>query len=453
MRGLLAAQRARVPPRRATTPSAPAAARRPPKVTSPLADELAHVLPNRPGAAEPAPDTGAASTQAAAPSASAVTAGLRLALERDGCAQLWLLLDGQTLTLAPPFPSPRLLPDASAPMFAPMRAAFGPLPAGDLARAPSLLEAGRLPGAGAEQAAAWDLWVLYENDGSGIVPNFGSGSDQGRTAALYVYAKRRRPTLGLSRIGVTPAELTTPRGTLPAGAPKDAGSTYRTPSGPYSGVVSLDVGVTVHRQGQTSVEVFGSAGVDSQAWGKLVQDTIHSRISNSPLFPWPTGTKPLAELGVAGHQTLDRLTSGDFRGLTYTGWLEFEESAVVGTRRVEGSLRARFVLRTAELRTPLGPMWLEVSPLGGLVRGFIRYHDGRVATLEGLEAGVSYSFMVNLGKVGLGLAGEMLMSTDPAFRTDLPAGAHPALSPQVGSVESGPAGHHGVGQVIFRLAL
>jgi hypothetical protein len=268
-----------------------------------------------------------------------------------------------------------------------------------------------------------------------------------------VYAKRRRPTLGLSRIGMTPAELTTPHGTLPADTPMDASATYRTPPGPYSGVVSLDVGVTVHRNGQTSVEVFGSAGVDSQAWGKLVQDTIHTKISNSPLFPWPTGTKPLAELGVAGHQTLDRLTSGDFRGLEYTGRLEFDESAVVGTRRTEGSLRARFVLRTAELRTPLGPIWLEVSPLGGLVRGFIRYNDGRVAALKGLEAGTSHSFMVNLGRVGLGLAGEMLLSTDPAFQTDVPAGAHPALAPQVGWVESGPAGHHGVGQVIFRLAL
>lgn len=453
MGGLLAAQRARVPPRRAATPSPPAAARLPPVATPPLADKLAHVLPTRPAATEPAQDTGAASTQAVTPPASAVTAGLRLALEREGCPDLWRLLDGQTLTLAPPFPAPKLVPDASAPMFAPMRAAFGPLAASDPARAPALLEAGRLPGQEAEPTAAWDLWVLYENDGSGIVPNFGSGSDQGRTAALYVYAKRRRPTLGLSRLGITPVELTTPHGALPAGAPKDAGATYRTPPGPYSGVVSLDVGVTVHRQGQISVEVFGSAGVDSQAWGKLVQDTIHTKISNSPLFPWPTGTKPLAELGVAGHQTLDRLTSGDFRGLQYTGRLEFEESAVVGTRRTEGSLRARFVLRTAELRTPLGPIWLEMSPLGGLVRGFIRYNDSRAATLHGLEAGASYSFMVNLGRVGLGLAGEMLMSTDPAFRTDVPAGGHPALAPQVGWVESGPAGHHGVGQVIFRLAL
>jgi hypothetical protein len=46
----------------------------------------------------------------------------------------------------------------------------------------------------------------------------------------------------------------------------------------------------------------------------------------------------------------------------------------------------------------------------------------------------------------------MLMSTDPAYRTSLPAGAHPAVSPQVGWLESGPAGHHGTGQVIFRIA-
>jgi hypothetical protein len=452
---LLAAPRGRVPPGRAAAPS-PAtrtASQRPAAAVPALADELAHVVRTRPGAAGPTEADRAVSGPAAAAPPSAVRAGLELALERHGRGDLWRLLDGQTLTLAPSLPLSKLVPDAPAPVLAPIRAAFGPFGAEDSARALSHAGLGDLLSPRVEQAAAWDLWIVYENDGSGIVPNFGSGSDQGRTAALYVYAKRRAPAVGLSRLGVTPIEMVTPRGSLPSGAAGDPTSTYLTPPGPYSGVVSLDVGVTVHRRGQTTVEVLGSAGVDSQAWGKVVQDTIHTKLSNSPLFPWPTGTKPLAELGVAGHQTIDRLLSGDFRGLTYTGRLEFEQSAVVGTRRTEGGLRARFVVRTAGLRTPLGPLWLEFSPAGGLVRGFIRYNDGRVAALQGLEAGVSSSFMVNLGPVGLGLAGEMLMSTDPAFRTGLPAGAHPAVSPLVGWLESGPAGHHGTGQLILRIDL
>jgi hypothetical protein len=59
--------------------------------------------------------------------------------------------------------------------------------------------------------------------------------------------------------------------------------------------------------------------------------------------------------------------------------------------------------------------------------------------------------MVNLGRVGLGLAGEMLLSTDPAFQTPLEAGEHPAVAPFAGWLKSGPAGHHGVGQLIFRI--
>jgi hypothetical protein len=59
--------------------------------------------------------------------------------------------------------------------------------------------------------------------------------------------------------------------------------------------------------------------------------------------------------------------------------------------------------------------------------------------------------MVNLGRVGLGLAGEMLISSDPAFQTPLEAGTHPAVTSATGWLSSGPAGHHGVGQLIFRI--
>jgi hypothetical protein len=379
-------------------------------------------------------------------------AGLRIALEQGDRGNTWSMLKAHPLALGPPNVE-RLLPANPSPVITPFQAAFGPLRTADVEPV-----TGGLQGDSSlrslltsETRSEWDLWMIYENDGSGIVPNFGSGSDQGRTAALYIMARRRTSAVGLTRIGVTPIEMTTPRGTLPADVPWGPSSTYATPPGPYSGIVSLDVGVTVHRDGGTSVDVFGSAGVDSPAWGKLVQDTIHTKISGSPLFPWPTGTKPLAELGVAGHQTLDRIMESDFRGLTYTGRLEFDQSLVTGTRRTEGSLRARFVVRTAALGTPVGAISLEFSPIGVLTRAFMRYGDGRVASLAGVEAGVSSSMMVNLGRVGLGLAGEMLTSTDPAFQTPLEAGRHPAVTSATGWLSSGPAGHHGVGQLIFRI--
>jgi hypothetical protein len=59
--------------------------------------------------------------------------------------------------------------------------------------------------------------------------------------------------------------------------------------------------------------------------------------------------------------------------------------------------------------------------------------------------------MVNLGRVGLGLAGEMLLSTDPAFQTPLKAGTAPTAASAAGWLSSGPAGHHGTGQLIFRI--
>jgi Domain of unknown function (DUF4157) len=387
---------------------------------------------------------------------SAATAGLRVSLEMRGRTGLFRLLDQQPFTLTPPFTVPRLVPDASLPGAVPVRGAFGPFSPDAALRLldqvpekpdwfADMLRQRQRPEYG------WDLWVVYENDGSGIVPNFGSGSDQGRTAALYIYGKRRRPALGLSRVGVTAIEMTTPRGELAPGAPFGSESTYRTAPGPYSGVASLDVGVTVARGGNSSVEVSASVGVDSQAWGKLVQDFIHTKLSDSPLFPWPTGTKPLVEGGLSWHHTINDLRKGDLYGLTYTGRLEFDTAAVTGTRRTEGSLRARFVLRTAELNTPVGALSFEFSPIGALARGFVRYNDGRVAPIAGVEAAVNGSIGVNLGRVGLGLAWEMLSSTDPAFQTGLDAGTGPTGA-KLGTVESGPAGHHGTGQVFLRIA-
>jgi hypothetical protein len=357
---------------------------------------------------------------------------------------------------------PRLVEPLAADV--PSQLAFGPLSSDAVLKAlthvpekPDWFE--RMLQPREERESLLDLYIVYENDGTGIFPNFGAGSDQGRTAALYIYALFNKHGTGLSRLGVTPIEMTTPRGTLPDGAPFNASSTYETPSGPYSGIASIDLGVTVSRTGSSSVEVFGSAGVDSRELGRYVQGVIHHLV-DSPIFPWTSGTKPLLEGGVEFNKTINELTQGEFAGLKYTGRLELGASALTGTRRTEAGAEARFVVRTGKVHTPAGAISFEVSPLGVFTRGFVRYNDGREAPIAGVEGGVTGSFMVNMGHIGLGLEGGATVSTDPAFQTGLPAGAHSlglAGSPVVGTDQAGnpfgpPAGAHGTGKLIFKIA-
>jgi hypothetical protein len=390
---------------------------------------------------------------------------LRLGLQRRGKAPLLSLLDGQQLTLSPPFALPRLVPLIATPDAVPTQIAFGPLSsdaalkaATQLPQKPDWWERALLPRD--RQESAVDVYIIYENDGSGPAPNFGAGSDQGRTAALYIYALFNKHGTGLSRLGVTPMEMITPRGTLPEGAPKDQTSTYQTAAGPYSGVASIDVGVTVSRTGSSSVEILGSVGVDSREWGELVQGIIHRKVSDSPIFPWPSGTKPLVEGGVRWNKSINDLTRDSFAGLKYTGRLELGAGALTGTRRTEAGADARFVIRTGEVQTPAGAISFEISPLGVFARGFVRYNDGRAAPIGGVEGGATASFMVNMGRVGLGLQGQTTVSTDPAFQTGQAAGDHAAglgQSPVVGKDQAGnpygpPAGAHGTGQVILKFA-
>ena len=390
---------------------------------------------------------------------------LRLGLQRRGKAPLWSLLDGQQLTLSPSFALPRLVTPSLTPGAVGSQLVFGPLSsdaalkaATQLPQKPDWWERAVQPREGAESTV--DVYIVYENDGSGPFPNMGAGTDQGRTAALYIYAIFNKQGTGLSRLGVTPIEMTTPRPTLPAGAPKDQTSTYETPAGPYSGIASIDLGVTVSRTGTSSVEIFGSVGVDSREWGELVQGIIHRKVSDSPIFPWPSGTKPLLEGGLKWNKTINDLTQESFAGLHYTGRLELGASALTGTRRTEAGADARFVIRTGKVHTPAGAISFEISPLGLFTRGFVRYNDGRESPIAGVEGGATASFMVNVGNVGIGLQGQTTLSTDPAFQTDRQAGDHPlglSQSPIVGTDQSGnpfgpPAGAHGTGQLILKFA-
>lgn len=290
------------------------------------------------------------------------------------------------------------------------------------------------------------FWLVYENDGDPPY-NPGSGSDQGPTAKLSMYVTFDDKHKGLTKIGVTVIEMRTPRGFL-NGQDFDPSSTYHTSKGPYSGITSLDFEVTTHRTDQLKLKILGRAGVDSTEWGKLVQDFIHEKVSDSPVFPWPRGgLKPFVEIGVATTVTPNWLiTQGDVLGVNYQGKIEFDAKLVTGTHWTEATAGARIVLRTATVNTALGPLSVEYSPFGGFVRGYARYNDGREEGHFGIERGVSSSLMLRIGRFGTGLEGVITVSDDPSLQTGNEAGTDPLLSP----LDGGPAGHHGLGRLMMQ---
>jgi hypothetical protein len=216
----------------------------------------------------------------------------------------------------------------------------------------------------------------------------------------------------------------------------------------------LDFEVTVKKTGLFNVKILGAVGVDSSEWGRFVQGIIHKEVSNSPLFPWPGDvTKPFAKLGVATLVTPQWvLTEDKVLGIKYRGTIEFDAKAVAATNHTEATVGARVVLRTATVDTPLGNLNVEYTPIGAFGRGFIRYNDGSEGVRFGVEGGVSSALMLKVGRLGIGIEGQITAGTDPAKQTNNPAGSAPVLNPlssQACVSTGGPKGHHGVGRVIL----
>jgi hypothetical protein len=319
----------------------------------------------------------------------------------------------------------------------------------------SLAKAAAQLGTTPEKLIGTRLWIVYQNDG-GLPFNPGSGSDQGPTAFLGLYLSFDQKKTGLTRIGWTVIDMRTPRGSLPAGVTPSSKEQYTSPPGPYSGISSLDFTVTVERTRKVKVDFTASVGIDSTQWGKFVQDFIHTKVSNSPLFPWPKDqTKFYYELGVAALVTPDLvLKEGDVYGIQYTGKLEFGGKATVGSNHTEATANARVVIRTATVKVGDLSINAEYTFLGVFARGFLRYNDGRDKGFAGVEGGVNSALMLNVGRLGIGLKGEMVISTDPALQTGNPAGSSPLLNPLSQPIGSdvqtgGPAGHHGTGQLVL----
>jgi hypothetical protein len=178
-------------------------------------------------------------------------------------------------------------------------------------------------------------------------------------------------------------------------------------------------------------------------------------VSNSPLLPWPKdSTKLFAQGGVAVLLTPDLvLGKGEVYGWAYQGTIELGGSATAGTHRTEGTVEARYVIRTAKVKTPVGDFAVEWSPIGVIGRAFLRYNDGREEGFAGVEGALTTGLMVRLGRLGIGIGGQMLVSTDPALQTPVGAGSRPVLSPLkeiLGQAPlGGPAGHHGSGSIVL----
>jgi hypothetical protein len=379
---------------------------------------------------------------------------LRQTLFRHDLLPLWnIILEHGRPVATLPFPEPQGLPRLASQRVKTtdpqgqrkLMFEFPPLSEGLIKKSKSLSRLPSLLGLNAPPTEGTRLWMVYENDGS--MPNPGSGSDQGPTAFFGMYLTFDKKRTGLTRLGWTVIDMRTPRPTLPPGQPQSSAGRYVTPFGPYSGSSSVDFTVTVQRSGTLQVDITGAIGVDSHRWGKFVQDTIHTTVVSSPLLPWTKDRDKLfAQAGAEVLWTPEKvLKEGDVLGISYSGKIEFGGKLTTGTHRTEGTVEARYVIRTASVKTPFGDISAEYSPLGGFARGFMRYNDGRTVGLAGVESGLNTNVMVTIGRLGIGLGGEITVSTDPALQTPNAAGSGPLLSP----INGGPAGHHGKGQVVL----
>lgn len=295
------------------------------------------------------------------------------------------------------------------------------------------------------------FWFMYENDGDPPF-NFGTGSDQGPTAklSLFVTFDKEPKGFSLTKIGVTLINMYTPQGYLD-GQASNPSSTYRTKDGPFAGITSLDFEVSAYKSNKIQVKILGSLGVDSSEWGKLVQDFIHKQISNSPVFPWPKGKlKLFAEIGGKVKFVPLKTIFGysEFMGIKYHGKMEFDAKIITGTHRTETTLGTRIVLTQIVSKTSLGEVRVEYSA-GVFVRGFFRYNDGRRKMISGFEGGTELSLMFKIGRLGIGLAGTMTSSQDPALQTNNSAGSSPVINKFPVGFRGGPAGHHGVGKAFL----
>jgi hypothetical protein len=298
------------------------------------------------------------------------------------------------------------------------------------------------------------FYLIYGNDGRGVNP--GRGSDQGRTAYLAfgwdMKTNKGDPTSPEHHIRITAIDMYTPKalGTPPREPgvePRD--TTYATgPRHPYSGVASVEFGITTYADGGWRIDRLVAIGVDVPALGKVLQDGVHDYLSNSPHFQWQERKiKPLFEAGV--HATRQSRTL-KFDSLSLTGRMEVSGGFLAGSRRTEADLSCKYIVEQAHLRGPDAVYW-EMS-LGALARGFVRYNDGRPSADVGVEAGFIGELAAHFGKrTTVRVQYTDIQSTDPAYQTRNTADEL-ALGQEIAPVSASTGkGGHGIGFVKLEL--
>lgn len=177
---------------------------------------------------------------------------------------------------------PTEVPGGSVPPYRRTTLLIGPVDGADARTALSGAGAGRAMVArvptGPDLGPLWQVAIVYLNDGRGNIVNTGTGGDQGLTAGLAVIVSKLRGA-GFTGFGVH-HEMRTPRGTLPEGTPDDPTPTYDVAgSGPWAGIVAVDVEYTIERSGRSSLAVFASVGIDSHRVAQAIQDAVHENLS------------------------------------------------------------------------------------------------------------------------------------------------------------------------------
>lgn len=263
--------------------------------------------------------------------------------------------------------------------------------------------------------------LVYTNDGTGIFPNFGGGSDHGLTAGAAVRFHYENDELGLVEAGHN-LEIWTPQKGGEA-----IGGEYPGGPGGYKGLYFVDFDYRIAQSGQTSVHLLTELGTNSEFLGELVQSRIVHEPLGIPLFQW--GDKPAEFYGSGGARVAtiqDLVDQEGFVGGNLRVRLLLDAEAMAGTHESSAGAGARLQLRAGRLGVDglRGSLRLSVGAEGSVV-GRYRDRGGNRAGLEGTvtnEVGLSLDEVGEVlgpggvvpGSIGVSLGGRSTRGTLPS---------------------------------------
>lgn len=235
--------------------------------------------------------------------------------------------------------------------------------------------------------------LIYTNDGTGIFPNFGGGSDQGLTASVALQYHYDNKELGLTRAGKN-LQIWTPQ---KGGAPIDG--VYPGGEGGYKGLLFADFEYRVKKSGASEVLLLTEIGINGEELGNLVQSEIVHKPLGIPLFKWSEKSAEFyGSLGAKAQTFEDLFSHENFAGGTMRLRLIMSADAKVGTHGSSGGSDVKLVLTSGhfKLKGVGGSAEISVGAGGHLVA---RYRD-RGGTRAGVEGTISNEFKLNIDQIG-----------------------------------------------------